>query len=741
MADIPASRFRIPPQEMERIVALLGRVPNITEEAVFSALWSEHCSYKSSRIHLRNFSSKGPRVLMGPGENAGVVRVTSRLGIAFKMESHNHPSYIEPFQGAATGVGGILRDIFAMGARPVALANSLVMGSLRQPRQMTLFRNVVAGIGAYGNAIGVPTVGGEIWFDERYAKNILVNAFAVGVVPDDAIMSAIPPDKPLLAVYLGNKTGRDGVSGAAMASRSFSGEESDLRPQVQVADPFVGKKVMEATLSIIRRGLAGAIQDMGAAGLTSSSVEMADKAGKGIEIDVLTVPLRDSTMEPWEILLSESQERMLLLVEEKNVAAILDLAHESQVAAAVIGRIIPEPVFRVKKGEALYGEVPVACLTRDAPLYDRPRKARTSGSSAPGHPHPSSSGSHSIADLFLRILEHPNGGSADWIYRQFDHEVGTRTILGPGHDVAIVDLREEDRAIAIALAGFSHPVSRDPERGGALLVAKTVNDLAAVGAWPVGLTDCLNFGNPERPETMNDFVMAVAGVAGAARRLDIPVVSGNVSFYNETDGVSIPPTPILATCGVLASPRTAPPGSVGEEGLHLALAGAVSDLSLGGSMLDWLLPELEAEPVPVIDWETLSRLQPFLSALVSSRRLRGSRAVGRGGLLRTLLSLVAPHRDMGVHLRLPALDNPLGTFFSEAPGRIVLAYRPEEETAVRETAREFGIPVLFLGQTALHRFFLHYRDREKKDKEIRLPLSAIAKKYLTALTGQMETLP
>ncbi len=741
MADIPASRFRIPPHEMERIVALLGRLPNITEDAVFSALWSEHCSYKSSRIHLRKFSSKGPRVLMGPGENAGVVRVTSRLGIAFKMESHNHPSYIEPFQGAATGVGGILRDIFAMGARPIALTNSLVMGSLRQPRQMTLFRRVVAGIGAYGNSIGVPTVGGEIWFDERYAKNILVNAFAVGVVPDDAIMSAIPPDKPLLAVYLGNKTGRDGVSGAAMASRSFSGEEADLRPQVQVADPFVGKKVMEATLSIIRQGLAGAIQDMGAAGLTSSSVEMADKAGKGIEIDVLKVPLRDPSMEPWEILLSESQERMLLLVEEQNVEAILDLAHESQVAAAVIGQMISEPVFRVRKGQSVFGEVPVAALTRDAPLYDRPQKARPPQGSPQIHLHPSASGSHSIADLFLRLLEHPNGGSADWIYRQFDHEVGTRTLLGPGHDVAIVDLKEEDRAIAIAQAGFSHPVSRDPGRGGALLLAKTVTDLAAVGAWPVGVTDCLNFGNPERPETMNDFVQAVTGIAGAARRLAIPVVSGNVSFYNETDGVSIPPTPILATCGVVAAPRTAPPGSVREEGLHLALAGSLSDLSLGGSMLDWLLPEFGAEAVPDVDWETLSRLQPFVSALVSGRRLRGSRAVGRGGLLRTLLSLVAPHRDMGVHLRLPALENPLGFFFSEAPGRIVLAYFPEEEKAIREAAREFGLPILLLGQTALHRFSVHYRDRENKDKELRLPLSSIAQKYLTALTGQMETLP
>jgi len=741
MTDTPESRFRIPAQEMERILSLLGRHPNITEEAIFSALWSEHCSYKSSRIHLRRFSSKGPRVLMGPGENAGVVRVTSRLGIAFKMESHNHPSYIEPFQGAATGVGGILRDIFAMGARPIALTNSLVMGSLRQPRQLTLFRRVVAGIGAYGNAIGVPTVGGEIWFDERYAKNILVNAFALGLVPDDAIMSAVPPAKPLLAVYLGNKTGRDGVSGAAMASRSFSDKEADLRPQVQVADPFVGKKVMEATLTIIRRGLAGAIQDMGAAGLTSSSVEMADKAGLGIELDVQKVPLRDPSMEPWEILLSESQERMLLLVEEKNVPAILDIATESQVAAGVIGHIIPEPVFRVRKGETVYGEVPVAHLTREAPLYDRPQKQRTSPLLSPQPPHPSASGSHSIADIFLRLLDHPNGGSAEWISRQFDYEVGTRTLLGPGHDVAIVDLRAEDRGVAIALAGSSHPVFRDPERGGALLVAKTVTDLAAVGAWPVGITDCLNFGNPERPETMHDFVMAVSGIADAARRLDIPVVSGNVSFYNETDGVSIPPTPILATCGVLAAPRNAPPGTVAEGGLRLVMAGSNADLSLGGSYLDWILPEIEESPVPSVDWSALSRLQPFLALLIEKGALRATRAVGRGGLLRTLLTMVAHSDETGLHLRLPLLDTPLGTFFSEAPGRIVLAFAPENGQIVADTAREFGVPLLDLGQTAPHRFSVSYRDRDGKEKALSLPLSSLKKKYLSALSGHMETLP
>ncbi|MCL4485321.1 MAG: phosphoribosylformylglycinamidine synthase subunit PurL [Nitrospirae bacterium] len=739
-ADI-VSRFRIPAPEMDRIRALLGRDPNLTEEAVFSALWSEHCSYKSSRIHLRKFSSKGPRVLMGPGENAGVVRVTSRTGIAFKMESHNHPSYIEPFQGAATGVGGILRDIFAMGARPVALTNSLVFGSLRQPRQMTLFRRVVAGIAAYGNSIGVPTLGGEVWFDERYAKNILVNAFALGLVAEDGIMSAVPPPKPLLAVYLGNKTGRDGVSGAAMASRSFSDGDSDLRPQVQVADPFVGKKVMEATLTIIREGLAGAIQDMGAAGLTSSSVEMASKAGLGIEIDVARVPLRDSSMEPWEILLSESQERMLLLVEESRVGRILDIARDSQVSAAVVGRIISEPVFRVKKGEAVFAEVPVPFLTDEAPLYDRPTRPHDLSPSRPAHHPPSEAGRHSIAELFHRLLDHPNGGSADWIFRQFDFEVGTRTLLPPGSDVAVVDLREENHAVAISMAGFSHPLSRDPGRGAMLLVAKCVTDLAAVGAWPVGLTDCLNFGNPERPETMSDFIAAVTGIADATKRLGIPVVSGNVSFYNETDGLSIPPTPILATCGLLSDRRNLVPGKTASPGLSLALAGTSRDLFLGGSYLDWILDEPEPEPVPQVDWETLARLQPFMSVLLAARRIRASRAIGRGGLLRSLLQIVSGGETLGVALSLPRLESPLQAFFSEAPGRILLAFEPDHERFLEQTAREFGVPFRTIGMTAPHLWNIRYQDREGRSKELSDSPEQLKKRYAASLAGQMEDLP
>jgi len=740
MTEKTTSRFRIPAPEMERIHSLLKRDPNITEEAVFSALWSEHCSYKSSRIHLRNFSSRGPRVLMGPGENAGVVRVTEKTGIAFKMESHNHPSYIEPFQGAATGVGGILRDIFAMGARPVALTNSLVFGSLRQPRQLTLFRRVVAGISAYGNSIGVPTVGGEVWFDERYSKNILVNAFAIGLVSEDGIMSAIPPKRPLVAVYIGNKTGRDGVSGAAMASRSFSGGDADLRPQVQVADPFVGKKVMEATLRIIREGLAEAIQDMGAAGLTSSSVEMAAKAGMGIEIDVSRVPLRDSTMEPWEILLSESQERMLLLVEESRVGQILDIAKEYQVSAGVVGGTISEPVFRVVRGSVPFAEIPVSHLTDEAPLYDRPSKKREVSLRSASSP-PSLAGSHSITELFRMLLEHPNGASTEWISRQFDFEVGTRTILPPGHDIAVIDLKENEHAVAISMAGFSHPLSRDPEKGGMLLVAKCVSDLAAIGAFPVGVTDCLNFGNPERPETMSDFVMAVSGIAQASSRLRIPVVSGNVSFYNETDGISIPPTPILATCGVLTDKRTLVPGCTSLAGLSLALAGSSRDLSLGGSYLDWMLPAQESDPVPEVDWNTLELLQPFMSALVADRRLVATRSVGRGGLLRSLLQIVSGSNTLGIAVSLPMLHNPLQTFFSEAPGRIVLAYYPEHGQVIERRALEFGIPWQTLGTTVHSTWNIRYADRDHRTKELSDQLSVLKHRFATSLSNQMEDSP
>lgn len=736
-----ASAFRIPEVEMNMIRGLLGRSPTLTEEAVFSAMWSEHCSYKSSRVHLRAFSSRHPRVVSGPGENAGIVHLRDGVCLAFKMESHNHPSFLEPFQGAATGVGGILRDIIAMGARPIAVANSLVFGSLRHPLHRTLFRRVVEGIAGYGNPIGVPTVGGEIWFDDRYQDNILVNVMAMGLVEDRSIMTAKAPREGLLAVYIGNLTGRDGVSGAAMASRGFSSEEGDLRPQVQIADPYAGKNLMEATLEIARLGIAEAIQDMGAAGITSSSTEMAGRAGLGMEIDVSKVPLREFSMEPWEILLSESQERMLVLADPSNAEAVRDIAARWHLSSGIIGRTIAEPHFIVRKGTEVVADIPIAFLTDKAPIYTRPSRAvDLSGGSRPFPP--SFSGKHSLSDLFRKILDHPNGGDPRWIYRHFDFEVQTRTVLGPGHDASVLDLKDrKGTAVALSVVSLPHACSRDPFRGGRMSVAKAVTEIAAVGAFPLGMTDCLNFGNPENPDIMGEFQDAVRGIASAGIALDIPVVSGNVSLYNETNGKNIPSTPMIGVTGLLPSVRNRISGRVPGPGFRLALAGRRDGLDLGGSYLDWILGEASPGPVPDVDPDALNRLVTFMSGAAVQGRISASRAVGRGGLIRTLLLFLSLEPDHGIFVETDEPVDPVRFFFSEAPGRLIVAYRAEEETFLTDMALEAGVPFMPLGFSASHRWVIRYRTPDQGRKEWTENLSDLKHRYRTSLSQYMEELP
>ena len=731
------SRFRIPPSEMEMIHSLLGRSPSLTEEAVFSAMWSEHCSYKSSRIHLRAFSSRHPRVKAGPGENAGIVHVSDGLSLAFKMESHNHPSFLEPFQGSATGVGGILRDVIAMGARPVALANSLVFGSLRHPKHRTLFQRVVEGIAGYGNPAGIPTVGGEIWFDDRYQHNILVNVMAVGIVNNNEIMSAKASQKGLLAIYIGNRTGRDGVSGAAMASRGFSKDGADLRPQVQIADPYAGKNLMEATLEIARKKLADSIQDMGAAGLTSSSTEMAGRAGLGMELDVSCVPLRDKTMEPWEILLSESQERMLVLSCPENAEKILDIARAWHLSAAIVGRTIQEPNFVVLRGEEQLASIPIKYLTENAPLYRR--DFVITSDSTTSRSIPSLGGSHSLSDLFHRMLDHPNGGDPRWVYRHFDFEVQTRTVFGPGHDAAVLDLKTRSGSgVAISVVSLPHACSRNPYLGGAMLVSKAVTELASIGAFPLAITDCLNFGNPEKPVIMGQLQEAIRGIAEASAAFDIPVVSGNVSLYNETDGTSIPPTPMIGITGMLPALRKRIPGHIREYGLKLAIAGDLDNLSLGGSYLDWILEGEIQEPVPAVSFSRVSALLSFMLSSSSSGRIRFSRAVGRGGVARALLMMIKESTSMGIYLDCPFPLEPLGFFFSESPGRILVAYSAEEESWLDESAREWGISFLPLGRSVPGLWTIRFRNPEGLQKEWVENLPTLKSRFLRSLSQFME---
>ena len=539
-------------EEYQKTKKLLDRAPNATELAIFSAMWSEHCSYKSSKRYLARFPTKGEHVIHGPGENAGVVDIGDDWVAVFKIESHNHPSYIEPYQGAATGVGGILRDIFTMGARPVALLNSLRFGPLDVPKNRYLMEEVVAGIAGYGNCIGVPTLGGEIVFNEIYSKNPLVNVFCLGIAKKDEIVTAAAGGIGNPVIYVGSKTGRDGVHGATMASAELN-EETEDRHTVQVGDPFTEKRLVEACLELIHSGTLVGIQDMGAAGLTSSATEMADRGNCGIEIDLEKVPLRDASITPEEIMISESQERMLLVAKKGCEAEVAAIFEHWDLDVAEIGVVTDDHIFRVKKGDALIAEIPVKALTAEAPLYDRPVKAPAFQDLLLGLQEEAIAEPKSYSETLLTLLGSPNFASKKWVYQQYDHMIQNNTVIPPGQGSAMIRLKGTNKALAMTTDGNSTYALLHPYFGGAIAVAEAARNLACVGAKPIGLTNCLNFGNPERPETMWSLGLAVEGMADACERLEIPVVSGNVSLYNETLGLGIYPTPVVGMVGLVDS--------------------------------------------------------------------------------------------------------------------------------------------------------------------------------------------
>ncbi|HYE12903.1 MAG TPA: phosphoribosylformylglycinamidine synthase subunit PurL, partial [Pyrinomonadaceae bacterium] len=572
------------PEEYARIRELLGREPTFVELGVFSVMWSEHCSYKSSRAHLRRLPTEGPRVIVPPGENAGVVDVGDGWCAAFKVESHNHPSFIEPFQGAATGVGGILRDIFTMGARPVASMNSLRFGTLSHPahgrRNRALLAGVVAGIAHYGNAFGVATVGGEVVFDDAYSLNPLVNAFALGLVRHDQIFfgKAAGVGNPVL--YVGAKTGRDGIHGATMASAEFDEEALEKRPTVQVGDPFLEKLLLEACLEAMRSGAVAGIQDMGAAGLTSSSCEMAARAGNGIELDLSLVPQREEGMTPYEIMLSESQERMLIVAHGGRERQVVDIFRKWDLDAVVIGRVTGTGSVVVIHGGERVADIPARFLTDEAPRYERPMRApvRVAGTDsqvpAAGGEVPANASVVNADELdevleapstvvagaghdeaLRRLLASPNVASKEWVYRQYDHMVRTNTAVLPGADAAVVRIKETRRALAMCLDGNGRYCAVSPREGARLVVAEAARNVVCVGARPLAITNCLNFASPERPEVMWSFSEVVDGMAEACRALGTPVVSGNVSFYNETEGRGIHPTPVVGMVGLVEDVR------------------------------------------------------------------------------------------------------------------------------------------------------------------------------------------
>jgi phosphoribosylformylglycinamidine synthase subunit PurL len=683
----------LPPHEYARVIEVLGREPNLTELGIFSVMWSEHCSYKSSRVWLKTLPTTGPRVIQGPGENAGVVDLGDGLAAVFKMESHNHPSYIEPYQGAATGVGGIMRDVFTMGARPIANLNALRFGAPDHAKTKHLVAGVVAGIGDYGNCIGVPTVGGETEFDPRYNNNILVNAMCVGLAPSDRIFYSAASGAGKPVVYVGSKTGRDGIHGATMASAEFDDASAEKRPTVQVGDPFTEKLLLEACLELMQEDAIVAIQDMGAAGLTSSSVEMAGKGGVGIELNLDHVPQRETGMTAYEMMLSESQERMLMVLKPGVEAQAEAIFHKWGLDFAVIGETTTTGRLIIKHRGNIQADIPIPALADEAPVYQRPHVAkpaavliRAEDISAP----------NSLGETLLKLMASPRLSSRRWIWEQYDHMVMADTVQRPGGDAAVVRLHGTNKGLAMTCDVTPRYCAADPHEGGKQAIAEAWRNLTATGAEPLAVTDCLNFGNPERPEIMGEFVGCIQGMAEACRALAFPVVSGNVSLYNETNGVAIPPTPGIGGIGLIGD-LSAMATIALRPGQVVLLLGAEAG-HLGQSLFQEITTgRFEGAPPPV-DLDAERRAGDLVRALIVQGMCRTVHDLSDGGLL-VAVGEMALAGNTGLDL-LP-YDGPLAVHaaaFGEDQGRYLLGVAPELVDSVIERAREAGIPIRAIGK-------------------------------------------
>ncbi len=714
--------------EFEAVAKILGRPPNHLELALYAVMWSEHCSYKSSRLHLRRLPTEGPRVLVGPGENAGVIDAGDGIAIAIRIESHNHPSAIEPHQGAATGVGGILRDIFTMGARPLAVMDPLFFGPPDDARQRWLVEGVVGGISGYGNSVGVPTVGGELTFDPCYAQNPLVNVLCMGALPTDRLVLGIASGPGNLAVLLGSSTGRDGIGGVSvLASAGFSGEQDDTkRPSVQVGDPFEEKRLIEACLELLDTKLVVGIQDLGGAGLACATSETAGRGGVGMDVDVSAVPRREEGMEPWEVMTSESQERMLAIVTPEAWPAVAAICAKWEVRASVIGTVTaPDPAgggrLRIRQGMAgpVLADVPAASLSDDAPLYDRPRRAPEAVTPPPLAPP---AAEECAADL-LALLR-----SARWVWRQYDHQLFLNTVAGPGADAALLRLAgpglpPSERGVAITTDSNPRACALDPRAGTALVLAEAVANLACVGATAVAVVNCLNFGNPEHPEVMWQLSECIDGLAEACDALSLPVIGGNVSLYNESGGSDIDPTPVLGVLGLVDAVRAQPPGPAWSEGDAVVLLGARS--AADGSMplegTRWATERRGhrgGNAVPAVDFAAHAALCAFVAGLVSDQvggdgagLVRAVHDVSGGGLAVALAEMAAAGAT-GCDL---AGIEP-AELFTELPSRVVIATADPDALCARAAAR--GIPAAVLGPAGGGRLAL----RDLVD----LPLDAVA---------------
>ena len=671
------------PDEYDRIKRLLNREPNFTELGIFSAMWNEHCSYKSSKIWLRTLPTEGPQVICGPGENAGIVDIGDGQCIVFKMESHNHPSYIEPYQGAATGVGGILRDVFTMGARPIAAMNALSFGEPSHPRTPSLVSGVVEGVGGYGNCFGVPTVGGEVRFHPAYNGNCLVNAFAAGLAETDNIFYSAASGVGMPVVYLGAKTGRDGVGGATMASAEFDDTIEEKRPTVQVGDPFTEKRLMEATLELMATGAVISIQDMGAAGLTCSAVEMGDKGGLGIRLDLDTVPQREANMTAYEMMLSESQERMLMVLRPEKEDAARAVFEKWDLDFAIVGETIAEDRFIIcHKGE-VKADLPLSPLSGEAPEYDRPWVE-----TPPARPLGEVPAIDPMAGL-RALIGSPNHASKAWVYQQYDSQVMADTIRTPGQGAGIVRVHGTAKAVAFTSDVTPRYVAANPFEGGKQAVAEAYRNLSAVGARPLASTDNLNFGNPEKPEIMGQFVGAIKGIGAACAALDMPIVSGNVSLYNETDGTGILPTPTIGAVGLIEDTAqiigaTARPGDIavviGGPGTHL-----------GQSALLWEMFGRTEGDAPSVDLAAERRAGEFLRT--NRHLVHGATDLSDGGLALAAFEMAAAS---GFGVALDPAD--ITDLFGEDQGRYLLAVSPQALDALAAAAEGAGVSLSRVGQ-------------------------------------------
>jgi len=702
-------RHGLKPDEYERIVGFLAREPNLTELGIFSVMWSEHCSYKSSRVHLKTLPTEGPQVLQGPGENAGAIDIGDGLAAVFKIESHNHPSFIEPYQGAATGVGGIIRDIFTMGARPIALMNSLRFGSFEEPGTRRLLGGVVAGIAGYGNSIGIPTVGGEIVFEPAYAGNPLVNVFCLGIARASDIIKGVASGVGNGVYYVGAKTGRDGIHGATMASAEFDEKSAEKRPAVQVGDPFMEKLLLEACLEVMQTDALVGIQDMGAAGLTCSTTEMGSRGGAGVEIDVALVPQRETGMTPYEIMLSESQERMLLVAKKGREAEVERIFSKWDLHAVRIGEVTADGTLRVKERGKIVAEIPNRALTDEAPQYRRPMETPSYLADVQSLAIDSLRPSGSSNDALLRLIASPTIASKHWVYRQYDHMVQTNTISLPGLGSGVVRVKGTSRALAVSVDGNGRYCYLDPKNGAMLAVAEASRNVACTGARPLGATNCLNFGNPERPAIMWQFAKAVEGIGDACRALDVPITGGNVSLYNETDGRAIYPTPIIGVVGVLEHADHVLERRFRETGDTIILLGEGRG-ELGGSEYLKTIHGLVRGTPPLLELQAERRLQQLLVTLAAERLVRSAHDCSDGGLAVTLAECCFGTNGAGAEVSVGAvaisrdsLINDAAALFGESSSRVVVSAVVDEVTEVLERAAAAGVPARVIGETGGNR--------------------------------------